>query len=256
MTTGIDPSFFHSQPYLDFTGAECLSNLVYIWVELEGWIMFPPLLLSGVGVVGPGKSFPKGDIWCNDIDNNYAGSGAWKEEFLDWEYLFDPVDFLHMDGGDWNTFRKNIRKWPRENPKWTYSMKPPHQARIQEMILDWFEQKGNDIDDAEIIVNFILQRHPGIRRKYIYRDGELVGVNVWDWNAHFINYRLCIAKSGERFLDEFMRYLFYTDPGIQMSRKFVNDGGSLSNDGLERFKDKMNPRYKRKRYSLIKLNKS
>ncbi len=84
----------------------------------------------------------------------------------------------------------------------------------------------------------------------------MVGMNVWDENHLYINYRLCIVDPSERFLDEFMRYLFYTDPLIMEQNKLVNDGGVLGNEGLKRFKDKMNPFSVRPVYSWTRKNKT
>jgi hypothetical protein len=249
---------------LDLSGAECFCNPHWTWVQLEGWILFSPISISiDPKTIGNAPLFfPKGDIWCRDLYSEKSISEDQGDlitsqlEFLDWEYIFDPAHFQNMAGGSWNTFRKNVRKWPRDNPQHEYSELPPHKARVQELILDWFSLREEETQDAEIIVNYLLKPHPGIRRKYMYKNGELVGINVWDWNYKYLNYRLCIAKSGERFLDEYMRWSFYVDPGTITANRMVNDGGVLGKEGLERFKDKMNPFLKRKRYSLIKQNKS
>jgi len=259
--TGIDPSFYHSLAYLEMAGAEAWSNPVYTWVTLEGWIMFPPLLLSGLGIVGEGRYFPKGDIWCNDLDNNYVGSGAWHPELLDHEYIFDPAEFNRMDGGKWNTFRKNVRKWPRENPEWIYTDDLIAWDPLPPLMGEWLEDRAADTEDAELMLKMVFSAHHGMGKKFMYNGkqtpgnsyGDLVGVNVWDMSYKYVNYRLCIAKPGERFLDEFMRYQFYKDEWLWLSGKKVNDGGSLGREGLERFKDKMNPLEKRKRYSLKKV---
>jgi len=87
----------------------------------------------------------------------------------------------------------------------------------------------------------------------LYDENEqLMAINAWDENWEFINYRVCIVRQNEPFLDEFVRWLFYTDSQIQSSGKLVNDGGTLGSPGLERFKDKMNPYRKRITHSWIK----
>jgi hypothetical protein len=78
-----------------------------------------------------------------------------------------------------------------------------------------------------------------------------MAVNAWDENWQYINFRFCIIRQGEPFLDEFARWLFYTDGQIQAKNKLVNDGGTLGNPGLEHFKDKLNPVHKRKVYSWL-----
>ncbi len=257
MITGIDPSFFLSQPYLDLNEAVVWKNEHWMWVESDDWLLFTPIRISQTPV-DASYAFPKGmNIWCDDINDLYRDPAMWQPKFLDFEYIFDPTQFQNMEGGKWNTFRKNIRKWPRGNPDYMYIDQLMDLKALNDLCVDWFTPRVDAIEDGESILKFILFPHTMIRRKYMYRKNwELVGVNVWDWNYQYINYRLCIAKTGERFLDEFMRFQFYQDPIIRASRKKVNDGGSLGNVGLERFKGKMNPLEKRKRYSLIIRNKA
>ena len=69
---------------------------------------------------------------------------------------------------------------------------------------------------------------------------RLVGMNVWDENFAFINYRYCI-DDGAPFLNEYLRYCFYTHPTILLINKYVNDGGCLDSEGLKKFKMKLNP---------------
>jgi len=91
----------------------------------------------------------------------------------------------------------------------------------------------------------------GIEKMGLYKDGKLVAINIWDENYKYINYRYCIVDRKEPFLDEFVRYLFYTDLVILKTGKLVNDGGTVGNQGLEHFKDKLNPIRKRKVHSYI-----
>ena len=79
-----------------------------------------------------------------------------------------------------------------------------------------------------------------------------MAINAWDVNWKYINYRVCMVRENEPFLDEFARWLFYTDPDIIKVNKLINDGGTLGCKGLERFKDKMNPKKKVEMYSWIK----
>jgi hypothetical protein len=92
----------------------------------------------------------------------------------------------------------------------------------------------------------------GVHKKYLYYGNQIVAMNVWDENYKYINYRFCLVKSDERYLDEFCRFLFYTDMDVYFQRKLINDGGVLGSSGLEFFKDKMNPLRKRTVYSYFK----
>jgi len=260
--TGIDPSFYHSLAYLELAGAECYQNVHWMWVELEGWIALPPLQFSADPKTLGNESifFPGGDIWCAGLKEELSVWSNYQPELLDLEYIFDPAEFNHMDGGKWNTFRKNVRKWPRENPEWIYTDDLIAWDPLPPLMGEWLEDRAADTEDAELMLKMVFSARSDVGKKFMYNGkqtpgnsyGDLVGVNVWDMNYKYVNYRLCIAKPGERFLDEFMRYQFYMDEWLWLSGKKVNDGGSIGRSGLERFKDKMNPLIKRKRYSLIK----
>jgi hypothetical protein len=247
----LKPNFFVSEPYLELAGAEVMVGDGWVWLDADGVCMFPPYKY----VVTPDHDFPLDRIW-SDFDGFHPGID-WQPEFLDHEYIFDPNDFNAMDGGKWNTFRKNVRKWPREHPEWLYVSACYNTDEATELVADWLDAKQEDVQDGELMARFaLLELDERIHRRFMYYFDAgrpvLVGINAWDDNWEYINYRICMVKAGERFLDEFMRYQFYTDPEIQWEWKLVNDGGTLGNAGLERFKDKMNPKFKRTVYSWTK----
>ena len=98
----------------------------------------------------------------------------------------------------------------------------------------------------------LRQNDKGIEKKGLYKGEKLVALNIWDENYKYVNYRFCFVDHSEPFLDEFVRYLFYTDLWILSKNKLVNDGGVLGRPGLEKFKDRLHPFRKRKVYSYIK----
>jgi hypothetical protein len=214
----------------------------WVWVEANKWCLFPPLPLNGD--VTP---YPNLKVWSDfyDLHPDYD-----KLEFLDNEYIFNPNEFADLSGGRWEVFRKNIRKWPKEHPKWTYC-DDCDEEQVRKVLGNWLEEKMKTVLDADILVEFAFTSNLiGIYRKYLYDgEGTLVAINVWDQNWKYINFRYCIIDMSQPYLDEFARYLFYTDPDIQISGKLINDGGSLGNKGLEKFKDKLNPVRKREVYS-------
>lgn len=243
---GITPNFYLSVPYLQLSQSRVKTDGHYIWVVSEGWCLFPPLLIKGSGT----WHYPVLRSW-SDFDG--VLSVCRKQKFLDWEYIFDPGKFKDLSGGRWEVFRKNIRKWPKRNEKWTYSNIPPDPMAAGNLIANWLIEKGDDAQDADLMADFAyFSKVPNIFRKYLYNsNGDLVGINAWDENYQYVNYRVCIVDFTEAYLDEFMRYLFYTDNIIEETGKMINDGGTLDNPGLERFKDKMNPIKKRKVHTLI-----
>ena len=243
----INPNFYLSEPYLRLSGVECWEDEGYVWVTADEWDMFPCLPVS----------FPKiakqtgNRIW-SDFDRYSFIAQDYTWEFLDFEYIFNPNHFLTMIGGKWEVFRKNCRKWLKTNANASYKTDIPTSDKIEKLLLDWLLRKGETVQDAELIANYTLNKDYHINRKFLYNAwGDLVGINVWDENWKYLNYRFCIVRD-EDYLDEYLRFLFYTDPEVLVSGKLVNDGGSLGNYGLERFKDKMNPVRKRKVYSWLK----
>lgn len=248
---GVIPNFFMSEPYLELSKIRSQEREGWIWLQDKYWTLFPALPLHEAKFEPFPEDFPIQRIWAlfsNDfvpINDHY--------HFLDWQYLFRPTDFLNMEGSRWEVFRKNSRKWSNRNPGWYYTETPPTSSDAGELIAEWLDRKRNDVHDGELLARFaFFEDGLPIFRKYLYnKSGELVGINAWDENWMFINYRVCIVRE-DPFLDEFIRLLFYTDEKVIGMNKIVNDGGTLGHEGLQRFKDKMNPFEKHKIYSWIK----
>jgi hypothetical protein len=242
----ISPNFYMSEPYLELSGAVCFSDWGRLSIEADDVVLFPPVRYGEVDL----RNEPF--IWSDfgeavDIHNHNIS-------FLDYQYIFDPKAFNNLEGGKWSVFRKNIRKWPRENPSHEYSSNPPtnrNKSVIEDLMMEWCIIHKDDAEDARLVMDFVwLSRNPKIKRHFLYRNGELVGVNAFDENWKYINYRVCIVKATDAHLSEYMRYLFYTSDYVQNSGKLVNDGGCLGRKSLEIFKDKLHPLHKQKIYSL------
>jgi len=240
---GINPNFFTSKPYLIFSGADCYEDKGYLIVKDGKWLVFPPIPTPEILT---GWDYPKPYSFWSDFDNYHIKSP--KFEFLDNEYFFDPKNFSDLSGGKWETFRKNSRKWKKgaTNPYYSRFHK---RNDVLILLAEWLEHKDKQCLDASIIVRFALTNNSDVKRAYLYDQDQLVAINIWDENYKYINYRYCLVKQGEPYLDEYARLLFYTDPEIQVKGKLINDGGTLGSKGLEEFKDKLNPVRKRKVYS-------
>jgi len=240
---GIEPNFFISEPYLNQPNLIGRYEKGWVWVEEDGLALFPPLPL--VKGFFNSSGFPEIPYFWSDFNNLYGGPGEWFSDFLDWEYLYDPKNFKDLSGGKWQTFRKNSRKWLKmQGGVYSYQSNCPVHIRAG-LLGEWLEDREQTIQDAEFIAECVLNSHKDLRLKYLFdKEGELAGINIWDENWMYINYRFCIVRK-DPFLDEFMRLNFYLDPIIQKKNKLVNDGGSLENIGLERFKDRLNPVRKR-----------
>lgn len=234
----INPNFYTSLPYLELFEAECIIKDSWIWLEAENWILLPPLPLVRNAL---DRHYPRTEIWSSFSSMDV--SKFHYKEFLDWQYVFDPKAFNDLSGGSWNVYRKNIRKYPKRHERWLYTVENTTKTEeILDLVWKWIENKGDTVLDAEFILKYLSNSdRTDIHKAFLYQDKELVAVNAWDENWKYINYRFCITKPNEPFLEEFVRYLFYGSPVIQDANKLVNDGGSLGNSGLESFKNKMNP---------------
>lgn len=192
--------------------------------DTNGDLMFPPVLLQGEG-------FGEADKFWADFPEHPG------RDFLDYEYIYDSKDFLKMEGGKWAVFRKNSRKFPnRIGEELTYSYGRISAKKIGNLLDSWMDRFAL-IHDGEILIDYIFD---GESRKGLIEveSGKLYGLNVWDENFRYINFRYCICQ-GIPFLSEYLRLLFYQD--MVSKGKLVNDGGSLDNPALKSFKEKMNP---------------
>ncbi|OQC75334.1 MAG: hypothetical protein BWX44_00065 [Spirochaetes bacterium ADurb.Bin001] len=234
----ISPNFWLTKEYLSFQKDMVLKELKgWIWLQEGEWAVFPPLPSLDYT---PSLVPPKLKIW-SDFGNYSLGSEL---EFLDWEYTYHSRDFSDMRGKKWAVFRKNSRKWPQRNNNWAYTVHAPPNKQIEALLIKWLCKKSNEeIEDAETLLWFVFN---GTRRAFLYHHEELIGINIWDecYFSNYVVYRYVIVNPDEPFLDEFMRLLFY-----QNVQAYVIDGGVLGRPGLERFKDKLNPIYKRPIYS-------
>lgn len=234
----ITPTFWTSSEYLRALDIEEIHFGSSVWLEEDGKCLFPPIHLNG---------------WSQlDVDYIWAiapDQSKWiKEEekkFLDWEYLYNTTKFLQMDGKSWSVFRKNSRKWKRnnQNSKVAYVTLRYNTEDLRRQLLDVFVQwivgirsEEDTIEDSDSIISY-LEKGCG-NYDVLLRDGEIVGFNAWDYSWKYINFRYSFYLPNEPFISEFLRLQFYLNipNGV-----LVNDGGSLGNTNLEKFKDKLQP---------------
>lgn len=254
---GIDPNFYLSESYLRFCGAETVEENGWLYVISDGWLVFPPLYKGSMDSVWMKADFLQHHstlrVW-SDFSTIPPFQSEFNKAFLDYEYIFDPMAFNDLTGGSWEVYRKNVRKWPKRHENWTYKT-DCDKSSVDNLLADWLEQRQKTVQDIAVILSFVRKSCPGVVRKFLYdEDDRLHAINVWDENYKYINYRFCIVQPQDPFVDEFARFLFYTDPEIQGKGKLVNDGGCLDSMGLEHFKDKLHPVRKRPVYSW-ELNK-
>lgn len=252
------PNFYLSKPYLLVSNPQLEHWGNWVILLDNSFSLFPPVPVENE-ICPPESLFE--DLLLK-IWSDVEGWEPWRDKlspvFLDWEYIFDSKNFKKMEGGHWETFRKNSRKWERRQPQ----KYPPvlidsevlpsyMEKEIQKLLAEWLEEKADSMEDSETMVEYLLSNPPGASIKYLMVKDRLYAILAWDYSRTYINFRYCITRPGERFLEEYVRLKFYLLPEVQQSNLLVNDGGSVGNEGLERFKDKMNPVKKRKVFSWI-----
>jgi len=221
----IDPNFWCSEEYFEAAGWETYTSGGSVYVsDSEGHLMLPPIELK-TGIVHH-CSVP---VWS-------SLPGLSSGEFLDYNFLYMPALFRNLTGGDVAVFRKNSRKFAARHPELTllYREATPTDD-LSALMVSWLEGRERIVQDADVILKYIDSGKN--RWVLVDQNGAIYGVNIWDSNHRFVNYRYCFCYPGQ-FLSEYMRLLFYTHIGDD---KLVNDGGCLGDDNLYHFKMKLRP---------------
>ena len=229
--------FFDKADWIVATVYDEVTNTVRVLGD-DGGTLFPPITPQGRFLM-TGEF----EVWA-DIQGVYPAPWAVDKYFkmeLDREYLYNPVHFQDLRGKSWAVFRKNIAKWKDWPFTYTNISHVPYnagQSQALQLLVYWLRGHQKDAEDAGTLAAFV--RSGEHRKALVNSEGKILGVNVWDYGPTFINYRVCIAYPMP-YLQEYLRWLFYTDPEIKDSGKLVNDGGDLGQGGLRRFKEKLNP---------------
>ena len=235
------PNSWMTKEYVSQAGIVWLGDphlCGWIWADEDSWV-FPPL--SPQGFVTQGVP-----IWAGFMTEEPAGG---HEMELDRQYIYDAHEFLDLTGSRWSTFRKNVRKYPeRSNKPLLYERLNPmwYSKEVDDLLLTW--ATGRVLFDHETMTNLVLH---GMERWGLFNGGELVGLNVGDRTSSHAVYRYCI-DNGTPFLNEYLRYRFYTSGWVQSCR-WVNDGGDFDNESLARFKRKLNPAKIYRVYSSVPI---
>jgi len=231
------PNFWMTEEYVQRKGLQWVEeDGEWGWQELEegGWI-FPPIHNTGPNLFGFDLKAP---CWAGFLVKAMDVSWDQAMNMLDQQFIYDPKQFMDLTGSRWKVFRKNVRKYPDRFPGFLEykSIQPgEYDLELTEMLLNWAGAK--EVQDNEVMVDYLFN---GNQRWGLFRDGKLEGVNVADENHKHLIFRYCL-DCGIPFLNEYLRWKFYTDPYVQSSGKLVNDGGSLGSQGLFTFKMKLNP---------------
>lgn len=227
---GLTPNFWTSEEYIERRGLEWRDR-----GEFAGFVdpdfpqewFLPPLR--------DGEPSVHGNIWATFVGFEHPEANT---VFLDFNFIYFAGDFHDLRGSRWKTFRKNVRKYPdrysRGRALSYRDIEPGNfENEITEMLERWAD--GKEIEDVEVMVDYLFH---GRGRKGLFNGERLVGLNVFDVNGTFINFRYCL-DDGTPYLNEYLRWAFYRTLPWGVA---VNDGGVLGNAGLEKYKKKLNPR--------------
>ena len=256
----IIPNFWMSEEYFEKAGLEERNENGLIGIYDVG-VPICPLLRVETGYATPSTAT---DFVWSDFED-FTGYEGWKKEPLDLEYVYDPREFIRMEGGQWQVFRKNSRKFPRRYNKEVYYLDYRKASvwinpkllgdMILDLLTDWLSRREGNIEDFEVIEKYVFN---GKNRELLIDEGKkLLGMNVYDENYLRINFRYSFHDPQYDFLSEYLRLCFYKNLMIRFcntsSFKFVNDGGVLGREELRKFKDKMNPIKVRTVYSWRRI---
>jgi hypothetical protein len=245
------PNFVCAVDYLLAAGAkvEGEKGALVVWLpdDQGNWDIFLPpagrsqdIYKKGAGVV-----FPSAAV-LTDIEGYNPGPG-FVRQFWDYEFIYSPLAFKDLSGGQWKIFRKNVNRFERLHAP-EYRKLEPGEAHA--FWLDWLgSQQDTLISDFDAINKYLLTDRG--HRWGLMVDDNLVGINVWDENYMYINFRYCFSLPEYRYANEFLRLKFYTSPEISGGGKLIHDGGSMGFETLHKFKMKLNPREVRKRFTWL-----
>ncbi len=231
------PNFWCSQEYFERAG--------WIVKEVDGFI--------GVFDKDGKKMLPEIQLIpfvLLDYSDSWAGFSSipafWGGDELDYEFIYDPQSFLDLSGSPWRMVRKNLRWAESDLGEKVFLDSSPivtttTEQEIMDFIVGWTEGNNEkEFYDPEVMVEYLLK---GKNRFFVrgVSSKSLYGILAYDYNWKYVNFRYCTVLGGVRGLSDTARVLFYqkiakTFPGFQ-----VNDGGSLGNDGLYRYKLRLNP---------------
>jgi len=243
---GLNPNFWMSEEYFIHAGFEEVHERDYVGIRDKDkkWIF--PIINS------ENKSmclFTMLGFWADFMKENnldYAFNGF---SLLDYNYIYDPEHFisLYTTGKKWRLWNKNIKRFTDTIPNYRllkYKKTKPDLA----VLIKWLENREEDeIHDDTVLINYFTNPLSD-NCKGVFLDDELIGINIWDENYKYINYRYTFHDPGHPFLSYYLRWRFYLD--MIPKKKLVNDGGTLGKDSLKFFKDHLNPVKVHKIYSL------
>jgi hypothetical protein len=193
---GYTPNFWCSRAYAslaEWTSTTFPDLGVEVLADTDGMWMLPPVTLKG----RPCLQLLGHSVW-SDLEGWRPEDHPVHSKMLDLEYIYNPRHFLNMAGGNWMTFRKNCRKWPRANPLYEYRSA---KEETVEALVGWLERRQDTVFGVDVMEKYITQSREDVIIKGLFHKGKCVAANVWDRNWKFINFR---NKGITRFMNSDM----------------------------------------------------
>jgi len=241
----ITPNFLCSLEYFQKSDWKEASDGDYVGVYDVDDLPTLPLINIKKGILH--QHVPPLGIWA-DVPG-FEPYEFVNKSFWDYQFIYNSLNFQNMNGKQWSVFRKNSRKFFRNNQQMDIiETKIGSIDQLEDFSYQAIETiKDNSIHDIDTMINFLMN---GRHRQFIIDKSKkkLLAVNIWDENYKYINYRYCLCLDLP-YLSEFARIKFYKFIALIRPGKLVNDGGVLGRQSLKSFKDKMNPVEIRKIYT-------
>jgi len=224
--SGITPNFWMAESYWKAANWSLASNESgVIWPQDAALERMLPAMESAGTAAWP--------CWA-------GWPGPWPDRagtFLDHQIIYDPKSFADLSGHDRAVFRKNTRHFERMNAGIVY--RPIEEGDSPPALLAEWLKEDQEIYDIDVIVDYLTLLDPQYAA-VLEVEGSPIGLNVWDENYRFINFRYSFVNRRVKYASEYIRLRFYRDM-LERSEKMVNDGGNLDNQRLLAFKMKLKP---------------
>lgn len=223
-----EPNFWMSPEFIDKAQLDWVQKgELWGWIDASDEWFLPPMDIEGTFHTN-----------CNVFAGFPETLLPPNKKVLDRQYIYDARNFKELGSPKWKVFRKNIRKYPRRcggELEYMPLYGDDAQEAIAELVLQWSGHR--ELFDPETLLRFCLF---GKHRWGLFRDRQLVGINVGDENfCGWGIFRYCIHDKSP-FLDEYMRFCFYISTWAQ-EHQLIDDGGDLDNQMLAKFKLRLHP---------------
>lgn len=230
------PNFWCAEEYFEKAGWQVLyesgADKVTLRVVDDAGQLMLPKMVAATGFV------EREDCWARFSTLSPLG------EFLDYEFIYDPREFLKLSGDKWRKVRKNLR-WAEQDAGESFYFSTEAGSVEIGQFLEYWAQESEQADswyDSEVFLKYMFEG----KSRWFLRGSQthkLYGIIATDRNFRYINFRYCVVQPKIRGLSDTARVKFYQLLAQSFWGDFlVNDGGTLGRDSLYNYKMKLNPR--------------